>query len=578
MRTFLPVALFILLATASFGAAPSLGQTWALGDALTTIQRPLPNIPSFVMVGDHLHVTCVAPSNTTDWTVHLERGGLDIPVTVTGADWDPQTLLWTVSGPMPVVPIFDVYDLHVTASNGIDDMARHAVRPFSTFPDDFYFIHVTDTHLPTNLYWDQEGSRADSSSTVDLREICHDVNVINPAFVLLTGDYVNEGECEDYLDLRYYSRAQRQLYEFDVPVFLTSGNHDLGGWDDTPPNQGTARRDWWRFFGWKILDDPPAVLPWRSQDYSFDYGRVHFIGLEAYLNYDSWRYPIYGGESFTDSQIAWLEQDLAAAADAHARVLFYHRDFQDELDLAALNADMALSGHTHRDTDDHTAPYDISTNNACRGERSFRLIRWENGALDPRPTLNAGAGGQLLTTDFIPANDGTHDFVTVTIDNSHPERFQDGQVQVLMPIASGYVATGGGVTQVDATGSVAVCYVDVDIPASGLTTVTVEAQHSASADLPGADGPRLTGVVPNPFNPSTRIGYHLSAPAHVRLSIFDLRGRELAVLVDGHRDAGDHGENWGARGTDGTALPSGLYLVGFRVDGYSEARKILLMK
>ena len=54
---------------------------------------------------------------------------------------------------------------------------------------------------------------------------------------------------EDYLGSRYYSRAQQLLREFQVPVYLTAGNHDLGGWDDTPPADGTARRDWWRTGG-----------------------------------------------------------------------------------------------------------------------------------------------------------------------------------------------------------------------------------------------------------------------------------------------------------------------------------------
>ena len=80
----------------------------------------------------------------------------------------------------------------------------------------------------------------------------------------------------------------------------------------------------------------------------------------------------------------------------------------------------------------------------------------------------------------------------------------------------------------------------------------------------------------NPFYPE--IGYHLAESAHVRLSIFDLRGRELAVLVDGHRAAGDHVEAWEARTEDGTVLSSGVYLVGFRADGYNETRKITLMK
>ena len=40
--------------------------------------------------------------------------------------------------------------------------------------------------------------------------------------------------------------AQLNLYwsEFQIPVYLTAGNHDIGGWVATPPPAGTARRDW----------------------------------------------------------------------------------------------------------------------------------------------------------------------------------------------------------------------------------------------------------------------------------------------------------------------------------------------
>ena len=57
---------------------------------------------------------------------------------------------------------------------------------------------------------------------------------------------------------------------------------------------------------------PPPGAPWHTQNYSFDYGPVHYVGLESYINYDDWRSWIYSTESFTSAQLSWLDDDLAA--------------------------------------------------------------------------------------------------------------------------------------------------------------------------------------------------------------------------------------------------------------------------
>ena len=365
-----PLAFVALLLLAGVAAA----QTYTVGDTLTTIQRPLPNIPTLIAPGQILEISCEAPPLTTGWTAALRRDGLDIPLTVSSASYDPTTLWWTVNAVMPTPPVYELYDLRVTANGGIDDTSRRAVKLLPQFRTDFYWAQITDTHLPTYLYYYQDGADTDSTNAEGFREICRDLNIINPDFVLITGDLIHEGELEDFLGKRYYSRAMAQLNEFEVPTYVTAGNHDIGGWNDTPPSDGTARRDWWRFFGWKRLDDPPSGAPAYTQDYVFDYGPVHFIGLEAYDNYDNWRWNIYGYESFTNMQMSWLSATAAAAGQSEAIVLFHHRDFDNELNLSNLGIDMSLSGHTHRNTEDSSHPYDIITDNAGSSNRPFRLI------------------------------------------------------------------------------------------------------------------------------------------------------------------------------------------------------------
>ena len=566
-RTLLLLSLLIVT------ASPLFAQTYTTGDTLTVIQRPLLNIPSIVRPGDDLEINCVADPSTTGWTATLERGGLNIPLTVTTSSYDATTTWWTVTATIPEMPVYELYNLRVTAGGGLDDTTQHSVRVIPAYRDDFYFVQITDTHLPTYLYYYQDGADTDSTTSEGLREITLDVNIINPEFVLLTGDMIHEGELEEYLDKKYYSRAQMHLGEFEVPVYLSAGNHDIGGWNDTPPSDGTARRDWWRFFGWQILDAPPAGAPWYTQNYSFDYGPVHFIGLEAYDNYDDWRYSIYGAESFTSGQMTWLSQDIATAGALH-NVLFHHFDFDNELNLNNLNLDMALWGHTHRDTDDYSHPFDIGTDNASGSNRPFRLIRFANGALVPRPTLEAYDGGELYAT-YAPSNDGTNNTVTAQVVNSYNEPFEFGQLRINMPSgAAGYIVSGGTLAQVDDTGDPAVVYVDVNIPANGYSTVVVEVDEAASTP-PALSGTRLSAH-PNPFNPRTEISFETPSEGACRLTVFDAMGREVDVLASGYYDAGIHTVVWDGRDAKGDSVPSGIYLLGLRAGSYAESRKITL--
>jgi hypothetical protein len=82
---------------------------------------------------------------------------------------------------------------------------------------------------------------------------------------------------------------------------------------------------------------------------------------------------------------------------------------------------------------------------------------------------------------------------------------------------------------------------------------------------------------PNPFNPETVIPYTLAARADVKLSVYDLLGREVATLVSGPQSAGAHAVSW-----NGSQAASGLYF--YRLEATSGAtrqqatRKLMLLK
>jgi hypothetical protein len=78
---------------------------------------------------------------------------------------------------------------------------------------------------------------------------------------------------------------------------------------------------------------------------------------------------------------------------------------------------------------------------------------------------------------------------------------------------------------------------------------------------------------PNPFNPSTQITYQLAQSSNVVLKVYNLLGKEIAVLVDEHKEAGVYKVNF-----DASNLPSGVYLYKIETAGLIKTKKMMLMK
>jgi len=98
-----------------------------------------------------------------------------------------------------------------------------------------------------------------------------------------------------------------------------------------------------------------------------------------------------------------------------------------------------------------------------------------------------------------------------------------------------------------------------------------------AADVSAAGGLGLRAV-PNPFNPRTEVRFDLDGPAHVRVTVHDLRGRRLDVLQDGVCGPGPQRLVWDGVDAAGRAVPSGSYLVRVEMAGGADARKILLAR
>lgn len=119
-----------------------------------------------------------------------------------------------------------------------------------------------------------------------------------------------------------------------------------------------------------------------------------------------------------------------------------------------------------------------------------------------------------------------------------------------------------------------------------VTTSDSQGNESAAATLdatseaPTPEHPALLLLAcrPNPFNPSTTIGFELPAPAQARLAVYDLTGRLVRTLVDGSLPRGRHEATWDGRDAAGRSVASGLYIARLEAGGSVRLQRMGLVR
>jgi photosystem II stability/assembly factor-like uncharacterized protein len=80
---------------------------------------------------------------------------------------------------------------------------------------------------------------------------------------------------------------------------------------------------------------------------------------------------------------------------------------------------------------------------------------------------------------------------------------------------------------------------------------------------------------PNPFNPNTKINYELQFPNYVVLKIFDLQGKEIAILVNQKQTVGIYSVDFDASKYN---LSSGIYFYTLQTENFKDTKKMMLLK
>jgi len=147
------------------------------------------------------------------------------------------------------------------------------------------------------------------------------------------------------------------------------------------------------------------------------------------------------------------------------------------------------------------------------------------------------------------------------------------------PLGSGFWSGGSNVF-----GAYATCIYNGKLVCGGIFS---SAGGSSAGNVAQWDG-LLTGInnnqtapdkfelsqnYPNPFNPSTKISFSIPKSESVNLTVYDAEGREAAVLVNEHMDAGTHEVTFNASG-----LSSGIYFYTIKTTSFTSAKKMILAK
>jgi len=116
---------------------------------------------------------------------------------------------------------------------------------------------------------------------------------------------------------------------------------------------------------------------------------------------------------------------------------------------------------------------------------------------------------------------------------------------------------------------------DIFISSSTPSSVQYQGNHMLSA-------PVTVQNYPNPFNPSTVISYQLAVASHVTLKVYDVLGREVAMLVNEAKPPGVYNATFSIQNLSadrqGSQFSNGVYIYRFQAGDFSQSKKMVLMK
>jgi 3',5'-cyclic AMP phosphodiesterase CpdA len=419
------------------------------------------------------------------WTASLETAYDPVVteqrLTVTDTVFNDTTGCWDVEAQIPASLPSDLYNLtvEVECQGEIYDLSvPRAISVVGGYEEQFSFVHLTDFHIG-----DPRGFKENFRETLGwkaARKSIREINLLQPDFVVITGDLVF-GQLYPFEYAFEYRTCYDILQQFDMPTYLVPGNHD--GYIQTGQD---GLRFWERFFG-------PLY-------YSFDYGDIHFAGVNSYDWPTRSRHAVsyvafnWGGH-VQEEQMAWITDDLDRHGDGFSAVMLHHNPLWETVNDSLLGngylgreellsvidrhgVDACFAGHVHyddvtvRNSTAFVTTTTVSSGTSGDAYWGYRLVSMDNGSL---ANVNYTSRFQSIPLYRLncsyTANDGSTETVEASVENNLDMPVQ-AYLQFYVP-AGDYRVDNGTIVMQRAANGVLHLVVTADVDAMTTATATV---------------------------------------------------------------------------------------------------------
>lgn len=293
LAVFVALIAFAIMAASVAEGAPVL--------RVRQIQSPLFAVPVIARQGAGFAISLKVDKDAgfvSAWLESPDEPGARIKLE-TAAPVDAGSGLSTVGATVPASAPEGLYDLAVEFNNERWDRQPHAVDVIKEYKQDFDFIQMTDIHFNV-----QFANMPGVDMNLLRRYVMREISAQKPEFVIFTGDL---GLDPDTLDEDYVYHWQELTRWMRAPMFMVPGNHEQ--YYQNIDGHDIDGAEYW-------------AAAYGPSHHSFDYGKMHFVGMNTFefprhfrdrRDKDSAFSGTLVNANIAPAQWDWLKADLAAS-------------------------------------------------------------------------------------------------------------------------------------------------------------------------------------------------------------------------------------------------------------------------